>query len=251
MAGVDLGNVLRRLRRLFDRPGYPTPTDAEVLARFLAERDEAAFELLVWRHGPAVLGLCRRMLRREQDAEDAFQATFLTLARRAHSIGRRQSVGSWLYKVAYRVALRARERSCRAAVLPLAGQPEPAGRAPDGPDAEVRSLLDEEVSRLPDKYRAAVVLCYLQGKTNTEAARELGCPRGTIDSRLAWARQRLRQRLVRRGVTLSLAGLVGLLASSEGLAAVPAALVPATAHLGFSASGRTLASRPSSNCSRH
>jgi len=231
MSGVDLGSVLRRLRRLFDRPGYPTPTDAEVLARFVAERDEAAFELLVWRHGPTVLSLCRRMLRREQDAEDAFQAAFLTLARRASCIGRRQSVGSWLFKVAFRVALRARERAARRSVVPLAEQPEPAGPAPAGPDAEVRSFLDEEVSRLPEKYRAAVVLCYLQGKTNTEAARELGCPRGTIDSRLAWARQRLRQRLARRGVSLSLAGLVAVLAPSGGNAAVPAALVPATAHL--------------------
>jgi RNA polymerase sigma factor (sigma-70 family) len=242
MAGLDLGTVLRRLRRLFDRPGYPTPTDAEVLGRFVAERDEAAFELLVWRHGPAVLSLCRRLLRREQDAEDAFQAAFLTLARRAHTIGRRQSVGSWLFKVAYRVALRARERAGRASVLSLAGQPEPAAEVSDWPDGEVRSLLDEEVSRLPDKYRAAVVLCYLQGKTSTEAARELGCPRGTIDSRLAWARRRLRQRLVRRGVGLSIAGLVAMLAPAAG-ATVPAALVPATSHLAlaFASGGPALA----------
>ncbi len=242
MAGVDLGIVLRRFRRLLDRPGYSTPTDAEVLGRFVAERDEAAFELLVWRHGPSVLSLCRRLLGREQDAEDAFQAAFLTLARRAHTIGRRQSVGSWLFKVAYRVALRARQRAGRAAVLSLAGQPEPAREMPDPSDGEVRALLDEEVSRLPDKYRAAVVLCYLEGKTSTEAARELGCPRGTIDSRLAWARQRLRQRLLRRGVGLSVAGLVAVLAPAAP-AAVPAALVPATSRLAllFATRGAALA----------
>jgi RNA polymerase sigma factor (sigma-70 family) len=232
MAVADLGAFLRRLRRVFERPGHPSPTDAEVLSRFAASGDEAAFELLVWRHGPAVLGLCRRLLRTEQDAEDAFQAAFLTLARRAQSIGRRASVGSWLYKVAFRIALRLRDRGDRRGVLPLECQPELAGRQSEGPDSDTRAALDEEVSRLPDKYRAAVVLCYLEGKTNTEAAQELGCPRGTVDSRLAWARERLRHRLLRRGVCLSVAAVVSALSCAPASAAPPA-LVHYTAHLAF------------------
>jgi RNA polymerase sigma factor (sigma-70 family) len=229
---ADLGAFLRRLRRLAERPGHCSPTDADILARFVANRDEAAFELLVWRHGPAVLGLCRRLLRREQDAEDAFQAAFLTLARRAGSIGRREAVASWLYKVAFRIALRLRDRSVRHRLVPLEGQPE--AQNPKGtqrPEADVRMALDEEVSRLPDKYRTAVVLCYLEGKTNTEAARELGCPRGTIDSRLAWARERLRHRLTRRGVTLGVPGLLGLLAPAPAPAGMSSILARSTTHL--------------------
>jgi RNA polymerase sigma factor (sigma-70 family) len=232
MPVADLGAFLRRLRRVFERPEHPSPTDADILSRFAAAGDEAAFELLVWRHGPAILGLCRRLLRREQDAEDAFQATFLTLARRARSIGRRESVGCWLYKVAFRIALRLRDKTARRSFAPLDGEPEPAGQVAEGPDGDTRAALDEEVSRLPDKYRAAVVLCYLEGKTNTEAARELGCPRGTVDSRLAWARERLRRRLLRRGVCLSVTALLGSLTTAPASAAPPA-LVHYTAHLAF------------------
>jgi RNA polymerase sigma factor (sigma-70 family) len=238
MSVPHLGVLVRRLRWLIDRPECPSPTDADVLARFVAERDEAAFELLVWRHGPAVYRLCRRMLRCEQDAEDAFQATFLTLARRAAAIGKRESVASWLYKVAYRIVLRLQQRQQRHVVVALDGQPEPVAEAEcQGPDADVRMALDEEVSRLPDKYRLAVVLCYLEGKSNTEAAAELGCPRGTIDSRLAWARQRLRQRLARRGIGLSITAALGLLAGSSTAAQLPAALARATAHLGVQFAG--------------
>jgi RNA polymerase sigma factor (sigma-70 family) len=246
MPVADLGAFLRRLRRMFERPGHPSPTDAEVLARFAAEGDEAAFELLVWRHGPAVLGLCRRLLRTEQDAEDAFQAAFLTLARRARSIGRREAVGSWLYKVAFRIALRLRDKTARHAVLPLECQPEPAGQPAAVTDSDTRTALGEEVSRLPDKYRAAVVLCYLEGKTNTEAARELGCPRGTVDSRLAWARERLRRRLLRRGVCLSVAALVSSLTTAPA-SATPPALVHYTAHLAwlFTTRGTALGVVPS------
>src|SRR5262249_4735029 len=153
--------------------------------------------------GLLVLNVCRRVLRDEDDAEDAFQATFLVLARRARSIRRGESLGSWLYKVAYRAALAARAARKRAGRrTPLADLPapepadDPVGRAP-------RPVLDEEVSRLPDKYRAPFVLCYLEGKTTDEAAEPLGCPRGTVGTRLAWARERLRSRLARRGVALS------------------------------------------------
>jgi RNA polymerase sigma factor (sigma-70 family) len=238
MSVPHLGILLRRLRWLIDQPERPPPSDGDLVARFVAERDEAAFELLVWRHGPGVFRLCRRMLRIEQDAEDAFQATFLTLARQATSIGKRQSLASWLFKVAYRIILRVQQRRRRCEVASLDGRPEPVATAEyQAPDADVRLALDEELRRLPDKYRSAVILCYLEGKTNTEAAAELGCPRGTIDSRLTWARQRLRQRLARRGVSLSITAALGLLARSVTAGPLPAALARATAHLGVQFAG--------------
>ena len=193
--------VTRYFRRLLSPRSASGLTDAQLLERFVADQDEAAFEILLWRHGPKVLGVCRRVLRHEQDAEDAFQATFLVLVRKAGSIGKRQSVGSWLYRVAYRVALRAKvsasKRNARQRVI----TDVPAAEAvPDLFSRDVALVLDEEVNRLPEKYRAAFVLCYLDGKTNEQAAQELGCPKGTILSRLAWARERLRVRLTRRGL---------------------------------------------------
>jgi RNA polymerase sigma factor (sigma-70 family) len=176
-----------------------------------------------------VLDVCRRLLRHEQDAEDAFQATFLILVRKAGSIGKRESVGSWLYKVAYRVACAA-----RGVTVPHIGHERAQARvstADPTQDVQWRDLapvLDEEVNRLPDKYRVPVVLCYLEGKTVDEAARQLGCPRGTVGTRLARARQRLRSRLAGRGVVLGSAALVSLLAQAKSGAAPPAALVAST-----------------------
>src|SRR5205807_8528718 len=153
-------------------------------------------------------------------AEAAFQATFLVLVRKAASIGRRETLAGWLYRVAYRVALRARSR---AVPRPTADLPEPIVEAPDAVLwRDLRPVLDEEVGRLPEKYRLPVVLCYLSGLTTDEAARRLGVPRGTVLSRLAWARQRLRARLSLRGVTPSAALLGALLASG---AAAPASAV--------------------------
>ncbi len=197
-------------------------SDGQLLERFCAQRDEAAFDVLVWRHGPMVLGVCRRMLRQEQDAEDAFQATFLILVRYAGSIGRRQALGCWLHRVAWRVALRARRLGDRPTrrTVPVPEVATVEGE-PDVVWAELREVLDAEINRLPEKYRVPFVLCYLDGKTNDEAARELGWPKGTVQSRLAWARERLRGRLVRRGLTLS-AGL-----ASTARAAVSPALVQA------------------------
>ena len=201
----------------------------------MTQHDESAFELLVWRHGPMILGVCRRVLRDEHQAEDAFQATLLALARKAASIGKRESVGSWLYKVAYRVALRARDGALRRGRherqvpdLPPVADPH----SPTNPAwAELRPLLDEELNRLSEKYRAPVVLCYLEGLTNEEAARQLGCPVGTVKTRLAYARRLLCNQLTRRGLTLGAGWLAAELWPPVAAAALPAALVGATVRM--------------------
>jgi RNA polymerase sigma factor (sigma-70 family) len=200
------------------------PSDAELLRRFATQQDQAAFAFLVRRHGPLVLGVCRRVLGHPQDAEDAFQATFLILARKAGTIRQRQSLASWLYKVAYRTALRARAgRAQRKAREHLAGEPAVIYTA-QSPADDLKALLDEEVRRLPEKYRAPILLCYLQGRTNEEAARQLHCPTGTLKIRLLRARELLRRRLTRRGLALSLTLLLAALAE-EASAAVPQALL--------------------------
>ncbi|MCI0683142.1 MAG: RNA polymerase sigma factor [Gemmataceae bacterium] len=209
MANRMLLSAVAQLRQALHPEHAPGVADSELLGRFLRYRDEAAFELLVWRHGPMVLDLCQRVLAHQHDAEDAFQATFLTLAVKAADIDQRQAVGSWLYKVAYRVALRAKARARRRGALE---QPLPAEPSYEPADElawrELRPVIDAEVDRLPEKYRAAFVLCCLQGKTNEEAAAELGCPKGTVLSRLARARERLRGRLslARLGVAVERLG---------------------------------------------
>jgi len=210
MANGPLFPLIRHLRRSLERTGVSVLGDAELLQRWLDQRDEAAFEVLLWRHGAMVLGVCRRLLHNTQQIEDAFQATFLILVRKAASLRTRSSLASWLYKIAYRIALHSRTSDSRR------HQGEQPGREPmvEGDDdllwRDLRPVLDEEINHLPERYRSAFVLCYLQGKTNAEAARELGCPVGTILSRLAWARERLRGKLTRRGVTLSGALLASL-----------------------------------------
>ncbi len=196
-------------------------TDSGLLHAFLRSADEAAFAELVQRHGPLVLGVCRRVLGRSADADDAFQATFLVLVRRARQTAWRESLGPWLYGVAGRIARKARfVRSRRAAterqVSPMT--PEPVTPAPE-PDDEA-AILDEELAALPELFRRPLVLCELQGKSRKEAARELGLAEGTLSSRLARGRRMLRDRLTRRGVGPVIVGLV---------ATVPAGLVTATA----------------------
>jgi RNA polymerase sigma factor (sigma-70 family) len=220
------------LRNLVRPRGHGDTADAHFLDRFVTCRDEAAFAELVRRHGPMVLAVCRRVLHQEEDVEDAFQATFLVLVRKAASLRPDPKLGGWLYGVACRVAGKARvtaaRRCAREARAPV--------RESEGPPDELlwrdlRPVLDEEVERLPKRLRAPFLLCYFQGKTNEEAARELGCPKGTVLSRLATARERLRARLARRGVTLSAAALLALLSERAGAAAVPAGLCAATAQL--------------------
>src|SRR5262245_42678971 len=176
-----MSSVLGHLRRAVLLRETTTLTDGQLLERFLSCREEAAFAVLVRRHGPMVLGVCRRVLGHEQDAEDAFQATFLVLVRRAASVVPRDLVGNWLYGVARRTALKAKAAASRrqAQERPLEDVPG-TERREEGPGPDLRPLLDQELSRLPDRYRAPVVLCDLEGRSRGEAARQLGCPEGTV-----------------------------------------------------------------------
>jgi RNA polymerase sigma factor (sigma-70 family) len=226
MAGGQLAPFIRGLRRALDPDGAHSPTDAQLLERFVEGGDEWAFELLAWRHGGMVLDVCRRVLRHEPDAEDAFQATFLVFVSKGGTIGKRASVGGWLYKVAYRIALKAKARAARRAAL----ERQVPERRPADPLAEVvwhdlRPLLDEAVSGLPERYRAPFVLCHLEGKSLAEAARQLGCPTATVGTLVARARERLRGRLSRRGLGLSVGLLTAGLGHSGASAAPPPALM--------------------------
>jgi RNA polymerase sigma factor (sigma-70 family) len=201
-------------------------SDGELLEAFVASRDGAFFEALVRRHGPMVLGVCRRILGDVHDADDAFQAAFLVLLRRAASVVPRASVGNWLYGVAVRTALEARKRSARrrARETQLEDRPLPAPESELTEWRELRPVLDFELNRLPDKYRAAVVLCHLEGCTRKEAARQLGLAEGTLSGRLTTARRLLAKRLSRRGVAMTGAVLAGVLSRSP----VSAQVAPAT-----------------------
>jgi RNA polymerase sigma factor (sigma-70 family) len=201
-------------------------SDAELLERYVERRDEAAIETLLWRHGPMVLRTCWRLLGSLSDAEDCFQATFLVLCRDARSIARRQSLGSWLYKVAYRVCLRARTARQRqpaalpAGVEPLANEPISALAC-----HELRAILDEELGCLPEKYRAPLVLHYLEGKTVEQVAAELGWPCGTVCVRLTRGKDRLRNRLAKRGMVTSAGAVAVVLAEQTASASLTPAFV--------------------------
>jgi RNA polymerase sigma factor (sigma-70 family) len=224
-----LNSFLRHFRRRLGVQEAGELTDADLLGRFARGRDEAAFAALLQRHGPLVLGVCRRALNDPNDADDAFQATFLVLARKAGSVGQPDRLASWLYGVALRVSRKARAEAARrrgrqqqVTDMPAA---EP-GREADR--EELRQLLDEEVQRLPEKFRLPLLLCYLQGKTREEAARQLGRSPGAVKGMLERGRELLRSRLARRGVTLSAASLAAVLSENTLSAAVPAALADAT-----------------------
>jgi RND family efflux transporter MFP subunit len=243
MADQRLIRVLHHLRRTIARSGGLS--DAHLLERFVTTGDEAAFELLVRRHERLVFGVCRRNLRDYHDAEDAFQATFLALARKASSISRRQALAGWLYQVAYRLAVRlgarrsrdwSRVRGLDTAEMIAA----PAELKLPAELNEVRAILDEEVNRLPERFRLAIVVCYLEGKTVAEAAAQLGWPRGTVASRLARARERLRKRLVRRGLALPDAGVAAAL-SFGNVGAAPAAWMAAAVRASHLVGGDKLA----------
>ena len=206
MTSGRYGLVLREVGRLLGGGTVASLGPGQLLERFAADRDEAAFEALVTRHGPMVLGTCRRMLSDPLDVEDAFQATFLVLARKAGSIQDADRLGPWLHGVARRVATRSRALSGRRKSFERRAIDEPAVEAPDLLEGfEIREALDEELSRLPEKYRAPLVLCYLEGLTHDEAAAQLRWPVGTVRSRLAGGRDRLRAALTRRGFAPSAA----------------------------------------------
>lgn len=227
-------SVIQYLYRLAGKPAGGDRSDADLLRRFSLHNDQYAFAAIVEKHGSMVWGVCRRVLRNVQDAEDAFQATFFVLVRKAGSLRQPDSLASWLYGVAYRTAIKARAIAAQRRfheTQAMSIQASRSGQEPIG--ADLKELLDEEVNRLPAKYRQPFILCYLTGKTNEEAARELSCAPGTIFSRLSRAREMLRSRLTRRGIFLSAAGLATAMSEAVGQAAVPSALAEATIRSAF------------------
>jgi RNA polymerase sigma factor (sigma-70 family) len=207
-------------------------TDGQLLERFMScrgESAESAFAALVERHGPMVMGICRRVLSDPHDAEDAFQATFLVLVRRADSVRIDDSLGRWLHGVGYRVAIRSRALAARRRRRQGVPATEPA--APPTRDVErldLRAEIDAAIDRLPEKYRAPVVLFHLEGLSHEATARALGCPLGTVQGRLARARERLRAALTRRGLAPA-AGFLAIGTSAEPASAcIPALLLHGT-----------------------
>jgi RNA polymerase sigma factor (sigma-70 family) len=226
---------VRHLQTLFDLGTIGELTDGQLLEHFAArdgEAAETAFSALVDRHGPMVLRTCRSVLRDEHAAEDAFQATFLVLVKKARGLWVRDSLGPWLHQVACRVASCARAEAARRRRIESRIPPlEPASAIEAIPD-DLGGVLHEELTRLPEKYRAAVVLCCLEGLTIDQAARRLGWPMGTVQSRLARGRQRLRDRLTGRGLAPSTGAFGTALAAEKARAEVPVALAEATARAG-------------------
>jgi RNA polymerase sigma factor (sigma-70 family) len=255
MAQVAAGSVARQLESLFEGGSAAGLSDRQLTERYVAARDEAAFAALVARHGPMVLGICRQILGDAQHAEDAFQAVFLVLAQKARSIRDPELLGNWLYGVATRTARCARQQIARrrrreedqAMSGPGAGScapAEPTAPPADRPaiDREQAEALHGEVDRLPRAFRLPVVLCYFEGLTLDEAARRLRCPAGTLRSRLARAREKLRTGLVRRGVVLPAAALGTLLAPRSVSASVPPLLCDSTTRVAIAFAARGAAS---------
>jgi RNA polymerase sigma factor (sigma-70 family) len=215
VAATPFNPILSYLRHLAGTASGPT--DGQLLQRYLLDGSEAAFAALVDRHGSMVRGVCRRVLGNCHDADDACQAAFLILLRQAGKIVHRESVGSWLHGVAYRTALKARAAAVRRRRLESkALRVQEADSVPAAVWRELRPILDEEIARLPEKYRLPFVLCYLEGKTNVQTAQQLQWPLGTVATRLAQARARLRQRLTRRGAGLAAGLLVAVGSSAVG-----------------------------------
>jgi len=217
-------NLGRQLRRIVIATDARSMTDGDLLDCFVTGGDEAAFEALVRRHGPMVLGVCRRVLHDPHEADDAFQATFVVLLRKCGSLAQPELLGNWLYGVAFRTAREVRNRAARRRARELQAVPVEE-TTPSSEWDDVRPLLDEELNKLPAKYRIPVVLCDLQSKSRKEVARQIGCPEGTLSSRLARAHDLLRRRLLRRGLALSAGWLAVGLSSGVATAALPPSLV--------------------------
>jgi RNA polymerase sigma factor (sigma-70 family) len=226
----QLTKVIQSLRRsmlLHDSAGL---SDGQLLDYFINRREETAFEAIVRRHGPMVMGVCRRILRNPDDVEDAFQATFLVLVRKARSIASRGLLGNWLYGVAFNTALKAKARRARLRTRErqVSKMPDLQAKSPELCN-DLQPLLDQELSRLPEKYRVPVVLCDLEGKTRKQVARALGCPEGTVAGRLARARTILAARLARHGVGISGGVLASVLAQNTASACLKSSLIISTA----------------------
>jgi RNA polymerase sigma factor (sigma-70 family) len=233
--------AIRHLRAATERDGAGR-TDGELLTRFLNHRDNDALAALVYRHAPMVWGVCRRLLRNLQDAEDAFQATFLVLVRKAATVMPREMVGNWLYGVAHQTAVRLRATAAKRGVreMQMMEMPEPQVAEARGDDLLL--LLDQELSCLPEKYRVMIVLCDLESKTRIEVARQLAIPEGTAASRLARAREMLAKRLARHGLAVSGGSLAAAFSQAAAPAGVPLAVVSSTIEVAtLVAAGKTAA----------
>ena len=230
MATSSMHWVIQHLRKAALLREGAELTDGQLLEGFVSRREAAALEILVQRHAAMVWGVCRRIAQNHHDAEDAFQATFLVLVRKAAAIMPRRMVANWLYGVARQTALKARatraKRQARERQVASMPEPEPVERQDLWP--ALQPLLDEELSHLPDKYRVAIVLCDLEGKTRKEAARQLGVPDGTLAARLARARTMLAKRLARHGLAVSGGMLAPVMSQNAASAAAPAAVMTST-----------------------
>src|SRR5215471_16027365 len=229
MATSPMSEMLYHLRRTMFLPDGAGMTDGELLESFITRRDDAAFAALVRRHGPMVWGVCRRVLPTHHDAEDAFQATFLVLVRKAASVMPREMVANWLYGVAHQTALNARASAARRRTRErqVTEMSEPASPEQDL-WRDLLPILDQELSRLPAKYRAAIVLCDLEGKTRKDAARQFGVPEGTLSGWLTRGRAMLAKRLAPHGLAVTGGALAAVLSPSALEAGAPASAVSAT-----------------------
>lgn len=241
MATPSGNDLVRQLRTLMLHADEAEWSDDHLLHLFISQRDEAAFARIVHRYGPMVWGVCRRMLRDRLDVEDAFQATFLVLVRKASAIARRSLLANWLYGVAYKTALKARALRLRQQLRErqVTTMPQPEQRT-TGEQEALERLLDQELNQLPEKYRVVILLCDLEGHTRKEAARQLGCPEGTVAGRLARARQLLAKRLARHGAILS-ASTLSAWTSTSLAAELPTSLVRTTITTGTAlAAGKSI-----------
>ncbi|HEV8062962.1 MAG TPA: RNA polymerase sigma factor [Gemmataceae bacterium] len=222
---IEIGQQLRKMALRSETP----LTDGDLLECYVSRNEEAALAALVRRHGPMVWGVCRRILRNHHDAEDAFQASILFLVRKAASVIPREMVANWLYGVAHQTALKVRATIARrkAREIQVAEMPELAVPKQDSWQ-EMQLVLDGELSCLPAKYRALIVLCDLEGKTRKQVARQFDCPEGTVAARLFRARTMLAKRLAKRGVVLSVGTLAAALAQNAASACVPNSLLSST-----------------------
>ncbi len=228
------GSAIDQLQTLFHWGAIGNWTDSQLVTLFLTDEEgsEAAFRVLIHRHGPMVLGLCRRVLGDEHAAEDAFQATFLVLVKKAGGLRDCNLLSNWLYGVALRIANKEKAKGARRRVVERQATERALEAVGDVDQAELRSVIDEEIRRLPERYRVPLVLCHLEGLRHDEVAKRLGCPVGTVESRLSRAREQLRDRLTRRGLAPTASALTAMLKPPVASAVFPS-LVEATLQVAF------------------